>query len=199
MRHLNLTIALLTFFNIGLFAQSNLKFKKLVMVEYDIKGQGKTQSIVVKGYRAISGGKVHVIEKLYKGISDTTYQFPDSMAAKLNSVFSGEKTIRSFLKTDKKLRGHYAGKPFFLSCTHLDNTVENVIIEMPYLDEDAYKKFDLLFWLKFGYNAKEKGDSIKGTQLEATILKYHKACNYLIKVEEPPSEKSLGGPPSESN
>jgi hypothetical protein len=199
MRHLKLTIFFIAFINISLFAQSNLKFKKLVLVEYDVKGQGKTQSIIVTGYREISGRKVHVVEKLYDGISDTTYQFPDSMAMRLNSIFSGAKTIRSLMKTDQKLHGHYDVKPLFISCTHQDNTVENIIVETPYLDEDDYKKFDLLFWLKFGDKVKEKGDSIKGTQLEATILKYHKACNYLIEVEEPPTEKSLSGPPSEKN
>ncbi|WP_295650856.1 hypothetical protein [uncultured Mucilaginibacter sp.] len=199
MRHFKVTIFLIAFVNISLFAQSNLKFKKLILVEYDVKGEGKTQSIIVTGYREISDHKVHVVTKLYDGISDTTYQFPDSMAARLNYIFSGQKTIRSFMKTDRKLEGHYAGKPFFISCTHQDNTVENVIIETPYLDEDDYKKFDLLFWLRFGYNVKEKGYSIKGTKLEATILKYHKECNYLIKVEEPPTEMSLGGPPNGKN
>ncbi|EHQ26664.1 hypothetical protein [Mucilaginibacter paludis] len=198
MRHLIIIVLVISFLQNCLYAQKpQLQFNKLISVSYDLDSSGK--KINITSYREINNGKVKVIEKLYKGISDTTYLLPDSMIERLNLIFNDKQKLRSYLKTNKELKGHYAGSPYFISCTHRDNTIDNAIIESPYLEKDTYKIFTLLNRLPFASNVSYKAIYIKGTSLDNVILKYHKSCTYLINKELPPSEKSSSGPPGEKN
>ncbi|MES2275382.1 MAG: hypothetical protein V4592_05130 [Bacteroidota bacterium] len=178
---------LLLFSTTTLSAQNqSLLFKKLTLITYEVSGSGKNKKISITDQLEINNGTVHHITKIYKGIADTIYLLPDSMIARLNSVFNGKRQLKSYLKIKKLPPGHFGGQPYFLSYTDQKNIIQNFIVVDIYMNQEFYSAFNLLSYLPFAGNAKYKTNSIKNALMESKVLKYHNACTYLPDMEEPP-------------
>jgi hypothetical protein len=200
MRCHKILITILILSNTTLLAQSKPKplFKKLVAISYEIHGSGKTKKIIVTDYTEINGDRVHVKTVTYRGIIDTSYVLPDTMIVRLNEVFNGKDELKSHIKV-KRIKG-FGGDESFISYTDDKNNLHNFIAVDIYMDNKLSIAYDMLNRLPFGGKVIYKGKSVKNTQMEAAILKYHNECTYLPPPDPgPPTEKELSGPPTEKN
>ena len=159
------------------------------MVYYRIEGSGKNQKVNIEDYKEINeDGQYHYITHYYNGIADTTFQLPDTTIVKFNKIFNGSKKLKSYMVTDK-LSGnqHFGGELQFFSCAYSNGTIDNFIVVAAFMDKSLY---DVLFYrFKWPSKAAYKGQSVSNQSIERQILKYHNACKYIPKIEEPPTIK----------
>jgi hypothetical protein len=109
------------------------QFKKLTDIIYEIDSTGNTKKIIIKDYFEIdSNGRAHLKSVYYNGIADTTYRLSDTSISRLNKIFNGSKSLKSYMMTNKLPAGdHFYGPLEFVSYTSINNTMDNIIVVTP--------------------------------------------------------------------
>lgn len=192
--------SLLSAFSVSIQAQNvKPKFKKVQFVVYNQQGLGDKQSINIETVIEIDkNGTLHYMVNWYRDgfTKDTTYSIPDTLAAKLNEVFNGDKKLETHRITDK-MPGEYVGPKEFVTYTAYDNKTDNFIFVNGYVDKELG---DLLENLRALPRPVLKHQGVYDNQtLAALILKYHLASKYIPKnSQEHPTLRQLeiASPPS---
>jgi hypothetical protein len=82
-----------------------------VLSSYEITSEGTKEQVSIIDLLDINAdGLVHLKEKYYKGVSDTTYHITDDLMNKLNAIFDGSKKLTTYMVMNKLPEGrHFAG------------------------------------------------------------------------------------------
>jgi ABC-type proline/glycine betaine transport system substrate-binding protein len=169
-------------------AQVKAKFKKIEYAYYTVK-DGK---VALDLYFLIDeNGFVQTQNQLSNEEQYTTIQLSDKQIETLNTIFNGEKRLKSYMVDAKMKKGeHYAGLYNYLAYTPATGKKDKLCFIDSFMSKSFKEFFDKLGDM-LNQQAKTKADKPKYKigKAKKEILAEHKKSPYLPAIEMSPKTK----------